>query len=76
MTDEKWQDGTLEIHVIDNGIGISNEEHTTIFDESSRKGLWLSKQIVNLMGGDLSFTSKGKGWGSTFTLSLPTKACN
>ena len=80
-------DYTLRISVRDSGIGISDEQKPRIFksfsqaDSSiSRKfggtglGLVISKNIVNMLGGDIWFDSK-KGEGTTFTFNIKTKSC-
>jgi len=78
-------DERLIFDVIDTGIGISDEDQKVVFEEfrqadgsSSRKyggtglGLSICKKIVDLLGGDLSLTSK-IGHGTTFTLKIPLK---
>lgn len=73
----------IEIHVIDHGIGIPQEDLPRIFErfyrvdkarsrEAGGTGLGLSivKHIAELFGGSVRVTSR-LGQGSTFTLSLP-----
>ncbi len=64
--------------VADNGIGIADRYHKSIFEifkklenntTSAGVGLAISKKIANLYQGDLSLSSK-EGQGSTFFLSL------
>ncbi|MCS5597877.1 MAG: ATP-binding protein [Alphaproteobacteria bacterium] len=75
----------LRINVSDTGIGIDSEDFDLVFqrfkqaDSSvSRKyggtglGLPISKNLANLMGGDI-FLSSQPGKGSTFSLLLPVK---
>src|SRR5206468_3135452 len=79
------QDGQLLIRfdVTDTGIGISPEYADSIFDsftqagtDVTRKfggtglGLTISKQLANLMGGEISLQSK-LGKGTTFTTVIP-----
>lgn len=73
----------IEFSIIDSGIGIDQKDHETIFerfrqldDSNTRKyggnglGLSISKQIANLMGGDISLTSE-PGRGSKFYFTIP-----
>jgi signal transduction histidine kinase/CheY-like chemotaxis protein len=73
----------LQILVSDTGIGIEDEVRDKIFrafdqaDTSTTRlfggtglGLYISKNLAQLLGGDLTFTSR-KGVGSTFKLTLP-----
>lgn len=73
----------LQISVSDTGIGIAPEDYDKVFaefqqvdDSYSRKqegtglGLALSKKLVELHEGELSFSSE-KGKGSTFFFSIP-----
>ncbi len=79
----KEQKPFMEFQVADTGIGIHPEKLETIFNaftqgdgSTTRKyggtglGLTITKQIANLIGGDISVTSQ-EGKGSTFTLSVP-----
>lgn len=71
--------------VTDNGIGISKEAQSNIFDMFEQAdgsitrrfggtglGLAISKNILDLMGGTISVKSN-QGHGSTFTIELPVK---
>lgn len=77
------EDLLLEIEVCDTGIGMAPENLPTIFDSFkqgdtsiTRKfggtglGLTISKQLVELMGGEISVSSKA-GQGSCFSFTLP-----
>lgn len=74
--------------VTDNGIGMSDEQMGRIFrpfsqgsTEVARKyggtglGLVISKRLCNLMGGDISISSKA-GEGSVFTITIPAEQKN
>src|SRR5712692_9772667 len=74
----------LYISVTDTGIGIRQEDLDRVFEEfqqldnslsrrhgGSGLGLTLSKQFVELHGGQLSVESGGVGQGTTFTATLP-----
>lgn len=73
-----------QIIVKDNGLGICSESLTSVFDMFSQEkdvidrsegglgiGLGLVKGLVELHGGRVSAESKGRGEGSTFTVTLP-----
>ena len=80
--DEKRKDHFV-IHVADQGLGIAEKDKAKIFsrffrsDEVSTKGiqgtglgLFIVKQLVEKMGGEIWFESK-LGKGTTFSFSLP-----
>ncbi len=73
------------IQVIDNGIGMSQEQQSRVFQKfeqaekgTSRRyggtglGLSISKNLVELMGGEISVSSV-EGQGTIFTIKLPTQ---
>jgi len=74
--------GVISINVKDTGIGLSKADCLTIFDKFSRVGdttsvvegtglgLYVTKKMVNEMGGELSVKSK-LGEGSIFSVQLP-----
>lgn len=79
------KDKKLILEIEDNGIGISKSEQSKIFrhyyrannainskEGGSGIGLVFTKRLVELMIGDLSFSSQ-ENVGTTFTLSLPLK---
>lgn len=74
---------TACLRIRDRGIGISDADQARIFEQFQRAtgnntaggfgvGLWITKQLVLAMGGDISVISE-VGIGSTFTVSLPLK---
>lgn len=76
----------IEISVTDNGIGIPKEKHEQIFEafqqadnSTSRRfggtglGLTISKELVQLMGGEIRLQSE-EGFGSRFSIYLPAQA--
>lgn len=82
-------DGTpvYEYTIADNGIGMSEEFQQHLYEPFSREeqqvegassgtglGASIAKQLVELMGGTMSFTST-LGQGTTFTIRLPFKKC-
>lgn len=75
----------VQIKVLDNGIGISNEQLPFIFDrfyqtdssvtrkgEGTGIGLALAKELIELMGGDIQAKSR-QGEGTVFTVNLPAR---
>ena len=75
----------VDVHIIDNGIGISKEDMNKLFkpfqqiDSSISKcydgtglGLYLTKNLVNILEGEISVKSE-KGKGSIFSFSIPIK---
>jgi two-component system phosphate regulon sensor histidine kinase PhoR len=81
--EEDQEEGKIIIHVIDTGIGISEEDLPQVFekfyrssDEKVREmpghglGLSITKQIVDLHDGEIKVISK-KGEGSQFSIILP-----
>ncbi len=81
------KENTYIISIEDNGIGLSDDEKFKIFkkfgkverygkgmdvvSEGSGLGLYISKKIIELHGGDIWVESKGRDKGSTFHFSLP-----
>ena len=78
----------LEFRVRDNGIGMSEEFQEKVFDAFTREetstvsgisgtglGMAITKNIVELMGGDISVTSK-VGEGSEFVVRLSCAVCD
>lgn len=81
------EDGYLVVAVADSGAGMESSELTRIFDafvqgnharpESGHRfgglglGLAISRNLMELHGGDIRAASEGPGKGSTFTLRFP-----
>ena len=83
---QRVADGALmtELSVADSGVGIRAEDQGRLFEafsqldststrhvEGAGLGLYLCRNLANLLGGSLVFSSEF-GAGSTFTLRLPT----
>src|SRR3989344_1949535 len=82
-----FSDGkVIEIKVSDNGVGISKEDLSRLFQKFGRLdnsyvaaatsggtglGLYISKSLVELMHGTIKASSEGVEIGATFTFSLP-----
>ena len=79
-------DAVLEVHVTDTGIGIKSEDQGKLFtsfmqiDMSSTKkyagtgiGLYLTRQLLTLLGGGNIGVKSEFGKGSDFTFTLPLK---
>jgi len=75
--------GTLKIEIIDTGIGLGDEEIAKLFKPFTQAhqttsknfggtglGLWISKKLINKMGGDIKVIST-KGKGSDFICTFP-----
>lgn len=73
--------GTATVAVIDQGVGISPEDQANLFSRFVRiestehvkgtgLGLWLSREIARMHGGELSVNSE-VGRGSTFNFTVP-----
>ena len=76
----------LRVMVDDKGIGLSKGQTREIFDQFGKMpcdpdckqlrmglGLTVSKMIVNQYGGDITVSSKGKGFGSSFIFTMKFK---
>ncbi len=83
LSAEQRADGTLAIAVADTGCGIEPERLETMFEPFQRStahvarqqggvglGLWISRELVRLHGGDLELAST-PGQGTTATVVLP-----
>jgi signal transduction histidine kinase len=79
--DVKRDDDRASVSVADQGVGISQADQERLFTRFSRiessahvqgtgLGLWLSREIARMNGGDLTVSSE-KDQGSTFTLTVP-----
>ncbi len=80
LTSKSHKTANIAVHVVDTGIGISNNKKQSIFESPLKNGhayrhngipnLANSKNSALLMGGDITFESR-EGFGSEFTLRLP-----
>lgn len=79
---ESVVDGRFRITLKDQGVGFEPVEADRLFEPFERDtqegvahgsglGLYISRQLVRDMGGELSASSEGKGKGSVFTIDLP-----
>ncbi len=77
-----WAEGERYfVRVRDSGIGLSPDQQERIFQPFARLhpsslpgsglGLYISKGIIELLGGEISVYSDGIGEGATFEISLP-----
>jgi signal transduction histidine kinase len=79
------------VSVTDTGVGLSSEELTRVFESSYRPpryadihrdglglSLWIARELIAKMGGDLTVASQGAGLGATFTIRLTVfdEACH
>ncbi|PIY96619.1 MAG: hypothetical protein COY66_03745 [Candidatus Kerfeldbacteria bacterium CG_4_10_14_0_8_um_filter_42_10] len=84
----KLEKGPSEVRIIvsDTGIGISKNDMKNLFKKfvrgegilqihpnGSGLGLFISKKMIEEMGGSIAAESPGKGKGSTFTITMPIK---
>ena len=80
-----WLEDNLKVMVKDTGIGIAEEAKAILFDpfvqadrtakrhfEGTGLGLAICKNLIDLMKGEIGFTSQ-KGVGTEFKLSIPLK---
>jgi len=78
------RDKYIWVHIKDTGIGIPKEAQDEIFEKFHRVGQWatretqgtglglyISKSIVEVLGGRIWLYSEGEGKGSEFSFSLP-----
>lgn len=77
-----YRDGFYEISIEDNGEGIKDDIKEKVFDmfyrasmksSGSGLGLYIARESVQRMGGNLSLTTK-YGEGATFKIALPKQA--
>eukprot|EP01038_Epipyxis_sp_PR26KG_P007499 gene7499-10217_t len=79
----------LRCNVIDSGAGVSLENQKELFSQFAQfdrnmlqggggtgLGLWISRIIVNMHGGEMQCVSEGKGKGSNFCFTIPLQLSN
>lgn len=84
ITIDRHADDTIEISIIDEGVGISQEDQAKLFKKFSRienplsvkvggtgLGLYWSKEIIEIHGGTIAVSSE-LGKGTTFSVYLPS----
>lgn len=86
VTGEVTLQGTVRVHIADTGLGISSDMADRVFKpfdrlgaesrsevEGTGLGLALSKNLIEAMGGSISFVSS-LGMGTTFSIEIPVAA--
>lgn len=77
--------GSITIHVADEGAGIATEHLGTVFERFRRPGadptvrgmglgLYLSRHLIEAQGGQIGVSSPGPGKGATFSVTLPVSS--
>lgn len=87
ISTEMLVDKKIKINVSDNGVGLSEDDLAKLFQkfglikesyvvnqnvsQGTGLGLYISKSIVEMHGGEIFAASPGKGLGATFSFTLP-----
>ena len=82
LTKVSYGDQAVEITIVDQGVGIQDSEIVRVFERFYRAGgnpgvrgtglgLYLSRHLVEVQGGQISASSPGLGKGAAFTVTLP-----
>jgi len=76
----RYDSGTLDVRVVDTGIGIARDDRERVFREGERLaggeipgaglGLSIARRLARRMGGEIRLWSRF-GWGSVFTFRVP-----
>lgn len=76
--------GMASIEVTDTGRGLTAEQASLVFDRFYRVdraagpgtgiGLTIARSLARMQDGDVTVSSPGLGWGSTFVLGLPSSS--